>query len=56
MTDQPESRRRAFIRTSALAARALTLPRFSIAQSAPSSSRKLGLPSSAPAAWAAMRS
>lgn len=43
MPDNPESRRRAFIRTSALAAGALTLPRFSTAQSGPASSKKIGV-------------
>ena len=43
MPDKPESRRRAFIRTSALAAGALTLPRFSVAQPGPSSNRKIGV-------------
>src|SRR5258706_4205717 len=43
MPDDRESRRRTFIKTSALAAGALTLPRFSIAQSGGSPNGKIGI-------------
>jgi predicted dehydrogenase len=43
MPDSRESRRRTFLKTSALAAGALALPRFSIAQSAGSPNGKIGI-------------
>lgn len=43
MPDDRESRRRSFIKASALAAGALTLPRFSIAQSGGSPNGKIGI-------------